>query len=247
MSHDGAALNVVTPERVAMSLPLAGIGSRTLAYAIDSAILFAGFLAIYFTYSLVGPSVIELVESLSTLLRVLSAFLIFTVLWGYWTLSELKWNGQSPGKRVLNIRVVRTDGSPITFFESAVRNLVRAIDFMPILYLTGLTVMLIDRKNRRLGDLVAGTVLIREEAVDLSHYQRLHSAAPHLDTRHAELINTFLSRYDTLQESARKALAGQLLTQVAPELNAEQRQAVMENAQTMKAYFEQRLAGSSRG
>ena len=91
MSHDGAALDVITPERVAMSLPLAGIGSRALAYAVDSAILFTGFLAIYFTYSLVGPSVIELFETLSTVLRVLVAFLMFSMLWGYWTLSELMW------------------------------------------------------------------------------------------------------------------------------------------------------------
>lgn len=247
MSNEGAALNVVTPERVALSLPLAGIGSRALAYAVDAAILFGAMLAFYFAYSLIGPSVIELVEGLSTFFKVASALIFFAVLWGYWTVSELLMNGQSPGKRLLKIRVVRSDGSPVGFYESAVRNLVRPVDFLPALYMTGLVAMLFDAKHRRLGDLVAGTVIIREESVDLSHYQRLNNATGTLDAAGAALVNGFLARFDTLDATARRSLGEAVLSKVAPLLGTEQREAVLASETTLKSYLESQLGGQTRG
>lgn len=247
MRAESPALKVVTPERVAMSLPLAGIGSRALAYSIDLTLLFIVFMAMYFAYTLVGPSVFELLESLSTVLKVTFALLTFVLLWAYWTVSEVVMNGQTVGKRWLKIRVVRADGTPIGFFESAVRNLVRAVDFLPFLYIGGLLVMLFDAKHRRLGDLVAGTVLVREEAVDLSHYALVKSAQGTLDSTAAELITHFLSRFDGLESQARRALGAQLLAQVDPALEAEAQRALLSSDQALKDYLQSRLSGPARG
>jgi uncharacterized RDD family membrane protein YckC len=107
---------------------------------------------------------------------VLVEFLIF---WGYFALFELVWNGQTPGKRLGKLRVIRRDGQPIHAGESMVRNLVRIVDFLPGFYGIGLVTMFIDKDARRLGDLAAGTIVVREgEPVRLRDVQ-VAQAAPH--------------------------------------------------------------------
>jgi uncharacterized RDD family membrane protein YckC len=163
-------LDVATPERVAMSLPVAGLGYRAMAYLADLGLIFTALLLTYFAYSLVGPSVIEVWPGLSSAVRVALAIGLFVAQWGYWALFEALWNGQTPGKRLLRIRVAKRDGSPVGPLESAVRNLVRVADFFPAFYALGITVMLIDAQQRRLGDLAAGTLAVREEAISLARY-----------------------------------------------------------------------------
>lgn len=92
----------------------------------------------------------------------LYALVNFALIWGYFVVFELLWNGQTPGKRVAGTRVVRLDGSPAGALAIVVRNLVRLIDFLPGAYGVGLLTMFIDRRSRRLGDLAAGTLVIRE-------------------------------------------------------------------------------------
>jgi uncharacterized RDD family membrane protein YckC len=83
---------------------------------------------------------------------------------GYYVLFDLFWNGQSPGKRRVGIRVIRTDGTPITISESLIRNLVRIVDFLPAMYGVGVIAMFIDKQSRRLGDLAAGTLVVHDRA-----------------------------------------------------------------------------------
>src|SRR4029078_9831627 len=93
-----------------------------------------------------------------SLLAALGSLLAFAILWGYYIAFELLWNGQSPGKRAIGFRVVREGGRPITFVGSAVRNLIRIVDFLPAFYGIGVVVMFVDRRARRLGDLAGGTL-----------------------------------------------------------------------------------------
>ena len=155
-------LQVATPERVAVDLPIAGLGSRAMAYVVDVGLLSAIAMVAYFTLTFfMDPYTTAL--GLSGLARTLSLVAVFFGMWIYWALLEVLWNGQTLGKRLLRIRVVRSDGSPVTVFASAVRNLLRIVDFLPACYPVGLITMLVDKRHRRLGDLLAGTVLVRDE------------------------------------------------------------------------------------
>ena len=208
-------LEVATPERVALSLPVAGIGYRSIAYLIDVLILFTFWIVAYFIFSLVVRDVLAIVEGLSSLTKTLAILGWFATQWLFWTVSEVFWNGQTPGKRLLRIRVVREDGGPIGFFESAVRNLCRVIDFMPMAYAAGLLTMLVTRQNRRLGDLLAGTLLVREEKFDLDKYRgrpidalpvgRPAHLAP-LAPAELELVLGFLARRESFTPDARRRL-----------------------------------------
>lgn len=108
--------------------------------------------------------------------------LTFGVVWGYYVFFELVWHGQSPGKRWIGLRVIKEGGYPIGFADSAIRNLLRIIDFLPFDCTVGVVVMLLDRRSRRLGDLAAGTLVVKErrdlkvETLELDLDRRLEGA-----------------------------------------------------------------------
>ncbi len=203
-----ATLEVATPERVAVELPIAGIGFRAMAYLIDAALLFGVAIIGYFIFTLAVPDPLALLLSLSSVTRVLLVLAAFCALWGYWTVMEIAWQGQTIGKRAMRIRVVRRDGSPVGAFESAVRNLLRLVDFMPFCYPVGVVCMLVDRHHRRLGDLAAGTLLIREQKFDVAKYG---SATSTLSPQDLELVTNFLSRLETLEPEPRLRLGRALV------------------------------------
>lgn len=191
-----------------MELPIAGLGSRTMAYLVDVALLGAVGLVTYFALSFWVPDPVNAALELSTFVRTAAAIAVFAGLWIYWTALEVAWHGQTPGKRLVRIRVVKLDGSPVTVFSSAVRNLLRVVDFMPACYPVGVITMLVDRKHRRLGDLLAGTVLVRDEQVDLSRYEQAASATVAVDE--LELATSWLSRFDELEPAARLRIGKKL-------------------------------------
>ena len=163
-----------TPESVTFAYEVTGIGNRFIAALIDSAVL----AVVLFLLNLLVLVALELVGDLSLdrlmdgeppswmggLVIALYALLNFSFFWGYYILFEWLWNGQTPGKRFVKIRVLRMDGNPAGFVEILLRNLVRPLDFMPGGYGLGLLVMLLNEKSRRLGDFAAGTLVIRELA-----------------------------------------------------------------------------------
>lgn len=202
------ALELATPERVTMDLPIAGLGSRAMAWLVDVTALGAVALVLYFGFTLLVQDPVEAVLAVSSTARAIAAVAAFVVLWVYWTAFEVAWHGQTPGKRLVRIRVVKADGSPVTVFESAVRNLLRFVDFLPACYPVGVITMLVDRRHRRLGDLLAGTVLVRDEVVDLSRYAGATQSTAAVDL--VEVATGYLARFDELEPAARRRIGQRL-------------------------------------
>ena len=150
-------VRIATPEGVDLELTLAGVGSRFSSALIDLVIqmVLLGALTVAF---LVGG----LFGGWGDALFAVLAFLVFA---GYDVLFEVFASGRTPGKRLNGIRVVRVDGSPVRFLTSAVRNVLRLID-MQIFYLVGIVCILVTSRNQRLGDLAAGTLIVRERLGD---------------------------------------------------------------------------------
>jgi uncharacterized RDD family membrane protein YckC len=178
MTETPDQLTIETPEQVAIRFPIAGIGSRFLAVLADTLLQALAYTVVGFIIFLVVSS-IPTTHSPSasstsfggtpTAVKWMIAAIIlfhFLLYWGYFTLFEAFWNGQTPGKRFCKLRVIRDSGRQITLFESMTRNLVRVIDFMPGIYAVGLITMLCNRSNKRLGDLAAGTLVVHERAIE---------------------------------------------------------------------------------
>lgn len=143
-------LEILTPEGVRLALVPAGPGKRFLAWAVDMfVVLVALFLAVWALYS-TGSEAAE------------GLFLVFlfVVWWGYPVLFEVFGKGATPGKRWLGLATVRDDGLPVGWRESLLRNLMLTADFLPFLFGTGFVCMALDDKFRRLGDIVAGTLVV---------------------------------------------------------------------------------------
>jgi uncharacterized RDD family membrane protein YckC len=154
-------LSIDTPENVVFGYEVVGIGSRFLAALVDTTIIALLLTAVY---ALIGFAFFRNTDSSSnSFLIALLSLISFAFFWGYYIFFEMRWNGSSPGKRLVGIRVIRGDGTPITLAESVIRNLIRLVDFLPALYGLGLVTMFIDGKARRLGDLAANTLVVREQ------------------------------------------------------------------------------------
>lgn len=171
--YDGTAgtpdqLIIETPEQVAIRFPLAGVGSRFLAVLADNLIQVAGYvvlmLLLFLISSAASGSGQRLVHNGDRWFTAGIIVFVFLVHWGYFTLFEAFWNGQTPGKKICKLRVIRDSGRQITLFESMTRNFLRIIDELPGIYAVGVVTMLCNPQNKRLGDLAAGTLVIHEHA-----------------------------------------------------------------------------------
>src|SRR5215472_11405631 len=174
-------LIVETPERVELHFILASVGNRFLAAALDHIIQVVLLVAIILSFA--GIEGWSYFSSLGV-------WAAFTIYWGYFVFFETLWSGQTPGKRAMKLRVIREDGRPVRFFEVFVRNLLRVfVDFMPLpSYAIGVVSIVFSSQSKRIGDVVAGTVVIKERS----------SEAPSLE----EITRVFEA------ESARAAAAG---------------------------------------
>ena len=200
--------DIDTPEQIALELPLAGIGSRLLALATDSLLQMAALLLLFIVgalvslgdYASLGGQVDRFVsQTIGAIVLVLVPFCLY---WGYFALFEIIWNGKTPGKRMAGIRVIHQSGRPMTVIECIGRNLMRGVDILPGVYGVGLICMMCNKQNRRVGDFVAGTIVVHDktqESVSPTWGDRAANEAVQPELRKLApddlvLIETYLSR-----------------------------------------------------
>jgi uncharacterized RDD family membrane protein YckC len=150
-------LVVATPERVSFDYQVAGLGTRAIAQLLDLLILLGVFIALSFFASAV--SVTTQSGTLAGLILLIGGFLL---VFGYFWVSEALWSGQTVGKKVFRLRAVGDRGEPLTFVQAGVRNIVRIVDFLPYGYGVGLVVLFVNGHGKRLGDLAAGTIVVKD-------------------------------------------------------------------------------------
>lgn len=212
----GPQLTFETPERAVLALDVAGVGGRALAYLVDLLAIFLFWVTALLVYSIAGD-LLRRIQEMSFGAQALSVVLFFFTGWAYDVAWETAWGGQTPGKRLLGLRVVGRDGAPVSFVESLVRNVLRAVE-VPLLYAPGVLMVALTPRHQRLGDLVAGTLVVKDRAYDLSRY----AAAAPLDPRWAALqgraaaalaaedferLSDFLRRRGGLDPAARERIA----------------------------------------
>jgi uncharacterized RDD family membrane protein YckC len=222
---DAPELRFETPERVALHLELAGLGARAFAYLLDVLAIFLLWVLGLILHSISGDLLREL-QALTWAGQLLAVAAVLLTGWGWDVAWEVLAAGRTPGKRALGLRVVRADGGPVGLAESLVRNLLRAVE-VPLGYAPGVLAIALGPRRQRLGDLVAGTLVVRERRVDLSRYA-LAAAPP--DPRHAflrgragallaadefERLADFLARRPGLDPEARARVAARLAAALA--------------------------------
>ena len=152
-------IQVVTPENVEITFELAGLGSRFMAALIDYF-----YIGLLIAMAGLGLALCQWLFSglRGTWFIGLAILTLCMIDWSYFIIFETLWSGQTPGKRKLGIRVMREGGFPIDFRSATVRNVMRSVDFLPVFYAFGVVSILAHPENKRLGDMAAGTIMIRE-------------------------------------------------------------------------------------
>lgn len=166
MESIGDQHNIDTPELVAIELPLAGIGSRFIAALLDSLILLFALIVLAVLRAFIVPALGAIGTKAASWGVGVYLVSVFLLLWGYFTLFEAFNNGRTLGKLVAKIRVIHQSGRGMNFVESLSRNLVRYIDFIPFFYGVGIVALFLSRRHQRLGDMVAGTLVVRDREVE---------------------------------------------------------------------------------
>ncbi|MCC3357282.1 RDD family protein [Bacillus sp. REN16] len=157
--------NIKTPEFVSIQFQLAGVGSRAAAYLLDTLLLSIASLLILLTLLLIlhgGSDFWLLGETFFSGPVAIAIILLFLLNWGYFFLLEFFAGGKTIGKKVVGIRVIQENGHSITLLSSFIRNFLRIIDSLPASYFLGIIMVFFHPKHKRLGDLVAGTIVIHE-------------------------------------------------------------------------------------
>ena len=231
-------LIIETPERVPLEFALASIGNRFLAVAIDHFIQYMSIILLaWFFLSIAGYTTSDVTAAPERLFTdmpkwtiALMIIVLFLVFAAYFIFFEWLWNGQTPGKRLMKLRVIRDDGRPVTLWEAIARNLLRICDAVPgfvlPVYSIGLIVIFLSPRDQRVGDIFAGTVVIRERTDEAPTFRETFSSAVRdvafsrvqkkaeieaniglLSEREVEVVETFLRRRYDLTDRQRLWMA----------------------------------------
>jgi len=256
-------LTIQTPEQVGFDYVLAGLGSRSAAFLVDTVIRWFLFLAILALLSLFFKFVpaLDLSKWFTDpskpwvfWLIALAVLAYSLVDLGYFLFFEALWSGQTPGKRRQGLRVIRIDGQPIGWLESSVRNILRAIDLLAGVYPVGIVVVFLSRNNQRVGDYAAGTVVIVERKQGVPE-KRKRSLPPqgltHPETEwyvsrlkpaQYQVLRSFLERRDQMEKGHRHELARLLCQQLFKQMSKSTRISVSYEAfiEEIVALYEKR-------
>jgi uncharacterized RDD family membrane protein YckC len=221
-------LIIETPEQVPLEFQLAGIGSRFLAMVHDTLIqvivsVALIILAVLF-FSFAAPLVPAGIRLWAGALLVL---LLFVLQFGYFIFFEAIWNGQTPGKRRLHLRVIKEDGRPITALDAVGRDLMRIVDSLPFFYGVGILSMLLSSRNKRLGDYLVGTVVVHERPFEYSsgvgiQYADQEVASGYdvtlLTPQEFQFIETLLLRLPRLPAEAKDNLGREIVDRISKKI-----------------------------
>ena len=220
-------LTIDTPEQIAIEFPLAGIGSRFLAIVFDILVQFIGYVVLVLIAAMVlGRELARIWPSAWNWSAAIFILVVFCLYWGYYAFFETIWQGQTPGKRHAGIRVIKDTGRSITAFEAIARNLLRVVDQLPGIYAVGCVTMFLNKKSKRLGDFVAGTVVVHEKKAEAAEpFFNLQRGAQlpvypvtKLSNTELVLIETFLARRLDLAPEVRTSTARRIAEHIAQKL-----------------------------
>ena len=212
-------LAIETPEHVVVELELAGLGSRLAAVTVDA--FFLGLMIVVTTFVILKLATIAS-TGMAVWIVAVGIGLVFLGTWGYFVLFEAFSGGRTPGKQLLGLRTVLDTGHPLTFGPAAARNLLRVLDSMPFI---GLPLVLLHPQNKRLGDLVAGTIVVRERpgevAIPGAAVREAAAApdaegAPELSDREYALLSQLIERLADLDPGRRERLVSDVVGRLAP-------------------------------
>lgn len=233
-----------TPENIRVSYQPAGLGSRFVAWMIDQFLVYTLLFVIFVSFMCTGIATAEVFEGWTELQRdaergeptriILYFIAMFFLVWGfgsfvYFAGSEFFWNGQTIGKARMKLRVVKTTGFALDSVSILIRNIFRVIDHMAVLWI----VPLVNSKSQRLGDLVAGTVVVSEQIEDKMGLRETLSEVSAaeatfrfpanklktLSRRHLEAVERLVERWGSLKEEQRKVLGTQVISIICAHFN----------------------------
>jgi uncharacterized RDD family membrane protein YckC len=231
-------ISIRTPENVEIQYRLAGIGSRGLALIIDNLVQIATSIILMLVFIIINLFFIDLkrifgsefFESSPTWLIAILLIGTYLVRMGYFVLFETFWNGQTPGKKLLRIRTLKEDGYVAGFIEAMTRNLLRIVDILPGLYGVGIISIFISSKEKRIGDYVAGTIVVKEKIQGIPSpaefkvqpaqrsFIDFGSAITKINKQESQIVKTFLQRRFELNATSRRQLAKKIASPLIEKL-----------------------------
>jgi uncharacterized RDD family membrane protein YckC len=217
-------ISVATPEGVTLEVTLAGVGSRFVAGVIDQLLRWSVLLALVTLLAILEDGIGNGLSGAGVVAIIVGLFL---VQFGYDVLFETLASGRTPGKRWTGLRVVKKGGTPVGFLASALRNILRIVDSLPGFYLVGILSVMFTANNQRLGDLAAGTIVVRERRQSTALPGPTSTEAPAdsalydvsaVSAEELATVRRFLDRRATLTPEARDRLALDMATRLGPKV-----------------------------
>jgi uncharacterized RDD family membrane protein YckC len=228
-SWDARTTELELPEEIDLQLEVANVGSRSLAILADIALCGLVFFVVYSGTFLLSRNLAAdwIIRFGANTMEMLLLLLVFGFQWVYFNLFEWLWNGQTPGKRLLHLRVIKADGTPVSWIDVLLRNISRPLDTFGPMGLIGLVMIFVSRKAQRVGDLMAQTLVIHESPIDWSMFDQIEAAdatknaAPRvasikLTSAQWELLHRYLNRREQLPAEVRSRLAESLYRTLKP-------------------------------
>ena len=211
-----------------LEFAVAGIGSRFLALALDTLIQAAVGMAVIFVSIFIGAGLAAFSPRAGIWYLALLGLFYFALYFGYFAIFEAMWNGQTPGKKIIRLRVIHESGRPITAAEAVGRNLMRIVDQLPGFYAVGIVSVLLSGQNKRLGDYVAGSIVVQERTIEEMR-PAWQAAAPAgeagttyggagLSAEEFALVETFMNRREALEWDVRERMAREIVRRIKPKL-----------------------------